>query len=81
MWKKKTIILGGGVNAYDAYQALMSEKNLGYDIQYLYTVNGKVEPISEDIKLLTEKRKISTKLKILETSNLSLHLMMVTINN
>ncbi|HCL5486830.1 TPA: UDP-phosphate galactose phosphotransferase, partial [Citrobacter freundii] len=58
MWKKKTIILGGGVNAYDAYQALMSEKNLGYDIQYLYTVNGKVEPISEDIKLLTEEEDI-----------------------
>ncbi|MDT7239299.1 undecaprenyl-phosphate galactose phosphotransferase WbaP [Citrobacter freundii] len=58
MWKKKTIILGGGVKAYDAYQALMSEKNLGYDIQYLYTVNGKVEPISEDIKLLTEEEDI-----------------------
>lgn len=36
----------------------MSEKNLGYDIQYLYTVNGKVEPISEDIKLLTEEEDI-----------------------
>ncbi|WP_409529660.1 undecaprenyl-phosphate galactose phosphotransferase WbaP [Superficieibacter sp.] len=58
MWKKKTIILGGGINAYDAYQALMSEKNLGYDIQYLYAINGQDVPIDANIKVLSAEEEI-----------------------
>jgi len=58
MWKKKTIILGGGINAYDAYQALMSEKNLGYDIQYLYSINGQDVPVDSNIQVLTAEEEI-----------------------
>jgi hypothetical protein len=34
LWKKDTIIIGSGRNALDAYQAISSEKNLGFKIQY-----------------------------------------------
>ncbi|MGU3415450.1 undecaprenyl-phosphate galactose phosphotransferase WbaP [Enterobacteriaceae bacterium C34A] len=58
LWKKRTIILGGGINAYDAYQALMSEKNLGYDIQYFYAINGQQVNIDENIKILSSEDEI-----------------------
>lgn len=37
LWKKQCIIIGTGDNAIDAYRALQSESDLGFDIQYFYS--------------------------------------------
>lgn len=36
LWKKKTIIIGTGKNAFEAYAALQSEEVLGFDIAAFY---------------------------------------------
>lgn len=39
LWKKKTIILGCGTNALEAYKALQSEEMLGFDVVAFYYEN------------------------------------------
>ena len=36
LWDKQSIIFGTGKNAIEAYQAIKSEKGLGFDIQYFF---------------------------------------------
>lgn len=35
LWKKDTIIIGTGKNAFDAWKALESEESLGFDVKYM----------------------------------------------
>ena len=37
LWKKQCVIIGAGSNAVDAYRALQSESDLGFDIQYFFS--------------------------------------------
>lgn len=37
LWKKQSVIIGTGKNAEEAYLAIKSEKELGFDIQYFYS--------------------------------------------
>jgi len=37
LWKKQCIIIGAGANAADAFKALKSEIELGFDIQYFFS--------------------------------------------
>lgn len=39
LWKKQSIIIGTGKNAEDAYLAIRSEKELGFDVQYFYSIS------------------------------------------
>ncbi|MDX3895318.1 undecaprenyl-phosphate galactose phosphotransferase WbaP [Pusillimonas sp.] len=41
LWKTPSIIIGTGKNAQDAYKAISSEKDLGFDIQYFFSTNDK----------------------------------------
>lgn len=48
LWKKKTIILGCGSNALEAYKALQSEEMLGFDVVAFYAddaINNQLENI------------------------------------
>lgn len=37
LWKKQCVIIGAGGNAVDAFRALQSETELGFDIQYFFS--------------------------------------------
>lgn len=37
LWKKQCVIIGAGGNAVDAFRALQSETDLGFDIQYFFS--------------------------------------------
>lgn len=39
LWNKPSIIFGTGRNAVEAYEAIKSEKRLGFDIQYFYATD------------------------------------------
>lgn len=43
-WKKQTIIIGSGKNAFEAYAALQSEEVLGFDVSAFYCTDKPCEP-------------------------------------
>lgn len=49
LWKKKTIIVGTGKNSIDAYNAVVSEKQLGFDIIAFVETDGVIEKASNNI--------------------------------
>lgn len=46
VWSKQCIIIGTGANAVETFHALNSEKELGFDIQYFFSIT----PLSESQK-------------------------------
>ncbi len=45
LWQKQSVIIGAGKNAKDAYLAIKSEKDLGFDVHYFFA-NGERHPDS-----------------------------------
>lgn len=57
LWKKKTIILGNGTNALEAYKALQSEEMLGFEVVAFYDENASVSQF-KGAKVFTTPRQI-----------------------
>jgi undecaprenyl-phosphate galactose phosphotransferase len=53
VWKKKTIVLGSGKNACDAYSALQSEEMLGFDVVAFFDTESQSKDIN-GLPLITD---------------------------
>lgn len=56
MYLKNTIIIGGGQNALDAYNALMSESYLGFNVKYFIALKSIKELEKLNIPIINETR-------------------------
>ncbi|MDH2997297.1 UDP-phosphate galactose phosphotransferase [Pasteurellaceae bacterium LFhippo2] len=56
LYVKNTVIIGGGQNAIDAYNALMSESYLGFNVKYFVASNCDINLKKIGIPVISEKR-------------------------
>lgn len=58
LWKKKTIILGSGSNAIEAYYALQSEEMLGFDVVAFYDDDSTDDATLLDLPVLKDPQSL-----------------------
>lgn len=57
-YRVQAVILGGGENALEAYEALEREKYLGYEFIALLTIPGEKSPLADKLPLLAEESEL-----------------------
>ncbi len=54
-WKKTTVIIGSGKNAFEACLALRSEESMGFDVRYMFDVSARYNDQLQNITYINDE--------------------------